>query len=111
MQLVNKTRKTILAQNLIIPESLVEKSLGLLKYKKPQAMLLKTHFGIHTFGMQYPIDVVILDKNNKVVQIKTDLKPNNIFVWNIKYDCVIELPKGSVNITRTKIYDEILLVK
>jgi uncharacterized membrane protein (UPF0127 family) len=102
---MNQTRKTILAENIIIPQSLLDQSLGLLKYKKPVAMLLKTRFGIHTFGMKYSIDVIIVDKKKHIVEMKESLKPNRIFVWNLKYSTVIELPEGTIKKTKTAITD------
>jgi len=107
MQIINQTRKTTLSKNIIIPTSLLDQSLGLLKYPVPTAMLLKTRYGIHTFGMKYPIDILILDKQNNIVSIKENLKPNNIFVWNIKYETVLELPAGTIRKTQTKLNDHL----
>lgn len=72
-----------------------QKSLGLLVTKKIKPLFFQTRWGIHTFGMTEPIDVVILDKQ-RVVAIKEDMKPNSIFLWNPKYKDVLELPKGSI---------------
>lgn len=68
-------------------------------------MLLKTRFGIHTFGLKYPIDVLILNKQNYVVAMKEKLKTNRIFVWNIKYETVLELPYGVIKKSITRIGD------
>jgi uncharacterized membrane protein (UPF0127 family) len=73
-----------------------EKGIGLIN-KKPMAILLRTRFGIHTFGMKYPIDVVVLDEKNTVVKIRKALRPNKFFVWNPKFPVVVELPEGSVH--------------
>jgi len=102
MKIINETKKITIAQEVITPESLLDQSLGLLKYKKPHAMLLKTHFGIHTFGMKYAIDVLILDSQNKVITVKKNLQPNNIFLWNPKYETVLELPAGTLSKTKTE---------
>lgn len=75
----------------------IEQIKGLMFLNKAENVLLQTRFGIHTFGLRFPIDVLILDNNNRVVKIKKGLKPNRIFLWNIKYDKVIELPNGEVN--------------
>lgn len=91
-----------ISQDVVVPTSLLDQSLGLLKYKTPVAMLLKTRFGIHTLGMRYPIDVLILDKQNRVVIIKENLKPNNAFVWNIKYETILELPPHTIKKTKTQ---------
>ena len=70
--------------------------LGLINSEKAYPVLIQTRFGIHTFGMRFPIDILILDKNNKVVKISKNLKPNRIFLWNPMFDKVIELPAGEI---------------
>ena len=47
--------------------------------KDPTPLFFKTRFGIHTFGVITPIDVLILDKNYKVVKIKA-LLPLGLFI-------------------------------
>lgn len=74
----------------------LDKCLGLLKYDKPEAVYFTTRFGIHTFGMKYPIDVLICDNNWIVREMKENLKPNRIFFWNPCYDKVIEFPPGAI---------------
>lgn len=77
--------------------------------KKIVPISFMTRYGIHTFGVDEPIDVLILNKNSQAVVIKQNLKPNRIFLWNPFYVHVIELPKGTVQ--RKKIYkgDTIML--
>lgn len=109
MKVINQTRNATLSENLIIPKTLLDQSLGLLKYKTPIAMRLKTRYGIHTFGMQYAIDILILDKENKVAAIKENLKPNKIFTWNPQHHQVLELPTGTIKKSKTQISDIIIL--
>ncbi len=73
-----------------------EQLVGLIGAKSASPVLLRTRFGIHTFGMSFPIDVVILDKKRKVVRVVEALKPNRIFVWSPRFDTVLELPIGTV---------------
>lgn len=91
MKLINKTTGHIISNQLKVASSWVEASLGLLNQPKGTAMLFNTRWGIHTFGMKYPIDIIILDQKLKVVQIKHQLQPNRIFFWNPKYSCIIEM--------------------
>lgn len=48
--------------------------------------------GVHTFGMKYPIDVVVFDEWGVVQVVRKNMKPNEMFFWNPKYRRVIELP-------------------
>ncbi len=53
--------------------------------------------GIHTFFMFENIDVILTDKNNKIIKIYYNLKPNHI-IWpkhNVYY--TYELPSGFIN--------------
>lgn len=69
---------------------------GLLGTKHPQLVWFRTRWGIHTFGMHYPIDVVILDEERNVQVVKEQLLPQRFFFWNPRYDLVIELPAGTI---------------
>jgi len=73
------------------------KILGLIGKDKPQTLLIRTRFGIHTFGVKFPIDVLVLDDNFKVVGVKKNLLPNRFFFWNPLYDKVLECPKGTID--------------
>jgi len=80
-----------------------KKVTGLLGKKQPENLYFRTRFGIHTFGMKFPIDVVILDKKNAIVDLKCGLCPNRIFLWNPRYDKVLELPNGFIVSSKIKI--------
>lgn len=77
--------------------------------QKPHAVCFTTRFGLHTFGMQYPIDVVILNKNNVVKVVKENLKPNNFFFWNPLYNKVIELPEREIKKRKIKLYEHLVV--
>jgi uncharacterized membrane protein (UPF0127 family) len=107
MKVSNETKKTILAADLKTPTSLIAQSLGMLAYKTPAALLLKTRFGIHTLCMKYPIDVLILDKTNHIVKIKQTMQPNTYLLWNPKHNTVLELPEETIQTSQTKLNDKI----
>lgn len=105
MKIINKSKKTVIADDAINVKSITDKTLGLIKYSRPRALIMKTRFGIHTFGMRYAIDVMILDNKGCVVKTKLNLKPGNIFLWNPKYDRVFELPAGQIVKSKTETSD------
>ncbi len=86
-----------------------EKTRGLLFAKKAYSILIETRFGIHTFGLLFPIDVLVLDAHNKVVKISSNLKPNRIFLWNPRFNKVLELPEDDIKRYRIQVGDEIKL--
>ena len=87
-----------------------EKIIGLIGRKEPVALMIKTRFGIHTFGLRFPIDVLILDKSDTVVKMSKHLKPNRIFLWNPIFNKIVELPKGWIEKNNIKIGDKIKLM-
>ncbi len=89
---------------------LIGKTLGLIGKRNPEILLFKTRFGIHTFGLRFPIDVLILDDNGKIVQAKEGMGPNSIFFWNPKYKTVLELPVGDIKRKHFYINTKILLI-
>lgn len=80
---------TIKAKHL---KSIWEKSIGVIGKKNIYPVYFTTRFGIHTFGLQKPIDILILDNQSRVVRIKENLQKNSIFFWNPMYSKVLELP-------------------
>ena len=99
--LKNKTKKTVISKDLKVFKSALEKTLGLLG-KKEQTVLFKTRFGIHTFFLKTPIDVMILNNEYKVVKLKKELRPNRIFLWNPKFEIVIETQSGKIKESKTE---------
>lgn len=91
-------------------KNIKEKVAGLIGKEKPTSLMIKTHFGIHTFGLKFPIDVLILDNKNKVASLKKNLMPGRIFLWNPIYDKVLELPQGTIDKKKIKINDAVNLI-
>jgi uncharacterized membrane protein (UPF0127 family) len=79
-----------------ILSGLREKSKGLIGVQKIEPIFFTTRWGIHTYGVLSPIDVLILDNNHRVVKIRKGFLPNRIFFWNPKYENVVELPAGTI---------------
>lgn len=102
--MVLKNRKTgnIICKDLKIAESLLDRMFGLLIKSNPRNILFKTRFGIHTFFLREPIDVIILDKNFKIVKLKPGFKPNRFFFWPPYFNTVIELPSQTISNFRLK---------
>lgn len=57
------------------------------------------------FFVFYPIDVIFLDSEMKIVEIKENFKPFTIYKPKKKARYVIELPKGTIARTKTIIGD------
>ena len=80
----------------------LSKATGFIGKEQIYPIFFKTRFGIHTFGLRFPIDVLILDKNDMVVCLRKNLKTNRVFFWNPKFEKIIELPAGFIERNRIK---------
>lgn len=105
----NQTKNSILATDAKVATSFLDQILGLHRKSNPRSLVFKTRFGIHTFFLKTPIDVIILDSKNQVVKVKENLQPNRIFFWNPKYNSVIELPKDTISKSKTLLFDTLSL--
>lgn len=107
MIIKNTTRQTRLATDLARVTSVIDQLLGLLRKSNSRSLLLNTRFGIHTFGLTAPIDVIILDDQLTVRKLCLMLKPNRILLWNPKFQLIVELPANTIINSKTKLNDQL----
>jgi len=107
MKVVNTTKNSILHENVKNAKTFEEKTRGLLDSINGDAMMFDTRWGIHTFGMKFPIDCAVCDDSNRIRVIKTNIKRGRFFFWNPKYKNVFEFPAGTIKKSQTEIGDQI----
>lgn len=79
-------------KNIIECKSFKEKTSGLINKNSENGIYFETRWGIHTFGMKYPINIFILDDKNKIIKIGKNILPNRFFFWHPKYSKILEIP-------------------
>lgn len=112
MVIVNETRGTTLAQQVSIADSWFARLKGLLgreKFCRGEGMVLEPCNSVHTCFMNFPIDVVLLDHDDRVVGIYEFMYPYQFTNIHREAKRVIELPAGVVTETRTNFGDKITL--
>ncbi len=62
---------------------------------------------IHMFFVFYPIDIILLNKNKKVVELKQNLIPFSIYHPKNKAKYIIELKKGTIKDNKIKLKDKL----
>jgi protein-S-isoprenylcysteine O-methyltransferase Ste14/uncharacterized membrane protein (UPF0127 family) len=65
---------------------------------------------IHTFGMNYPIDALYLDGEERVVRILQHVKPNQVFMPVSAVKSVLELPAGAAGRCGFRVNDRLEVV-
>jgi uncharacterized membrane protein (UPF0127 family) len=89
-----------LATDVTVAASLPARIRGLLgrsSLPAGQGLLIKPCKGIHTFFMKFSIDVVFLDRDNRVVALYRSLEPNRLTRVSGKAHSVLELPAGTLD--------------
>lgn len=79
-----------------------DKTKGLMFTDKIIPTYLETRYGVHTYFLKQPIDIVVMDQKNTVRVLKEQIKPWRIFLWNPSYFRVLELPPGFTQKTNIK---------
>jgi len=107
MAIINLTKNTEISLRERVAISFQDKLFGLLDKRNPKTMIFYTRFGIHTLFMDRAIDIIVLDNQNRVVAKKESLQPNKFYFYNPRHKVVIEMPKGTIDKTKTSLNDKI----
>jgi uncharacterized membrane protein (UPF0127 family) len=108
----NKTRETFLAFRVKVADSILSRLVGLLGRRSLQpdsGVWICPANAVHTIGMLFSFDLVLIDKDFKVVGLRELLRPFRITMPNGKAESVIELPAHSIFRSRTQIGDQLLI--
>src|SRR5216683_3203403 len=108
----NKTKETFLAFRVNIADSIAGRLIGLLgrrSLKPDGGVWIVPANSIHTIGMLFSFDVVMIDKNFNVVSVKELVKPFRIILPKLRAESVIELPAHTIFRSRTEVGDELVI--
>jgi len=104
----NATRGTIVGQRIRVAESGLQRIIGLLGERtlsSGDGLLIVPSQGVHTWGMQFPIDIAVLDANWKVIATRQHMRPFRLTRVFWKAAAVLELPSGTLDLTFTSVGD------
>jgi len=108
VSVVNQTRGTTVGENVELASTSLTRLWGLLGRRGVEAgggLWIMPSSGVHTMGMRFPIDVVGLDKNMRVIKVWHELVPYRVTSVNMKMRSVIELAAGTIRATRIEVGD------
>lgn len=98
-ELWNKTQNKMLVSQLVTASRLIDRGIGLLKYKKLedlQGLWIHQCNSIHTFFMRFTIDCVFVDKNLVIYSLHRTVKPWRLIAPQWGASSVFELPEGTI---------------
>jgi uncharacterized membrane protein (UPF0127 family) len=99
LRIVNSTRGTLLASRAEVADCFRKRLVGLLGRRAldpGSALWLFPSNAIHTIGMRFPIDVVMLSRNASVVKVWAGVRPYSVVWPNFRAQSVLELPADAI---------------
>ena len=110
MKATDLTSGKELAREVAVAETFLSRLKGLLGKKElppGEALWIKPCSSVHSFGMKFPIDVVFLDRDMRVVAVARELKPGRVSAPRSRARSVLELPAGAIDSATTDIGNRI----
>jgi len=116
LRAINRTRKTTLCRYIDDAGGIAGQARGLLGRDRLEAghgMLfvrgrLEPFMWMHMFFMRFPIDIVFLDRTDRVVHISHTLKPWRVSAIVFGASRAIELEAGAALLSDTRVGDSIV---
>lgn len=111
LRITNLTRQTEIADRSEVADRGPRRRTGLLGragLSNGEGLWIVPCEAVHTFGMQFPIDLVYLDRHHRVVKTRSHVRPGRVSAC-VTAHSVVELPTGTVCNTLTKAGDALEL--
>ncbi|MBR9683270.1 hypothetical protein GOV03_01905 [Candidatus Woesearchaeota archaeon] len=92
--IINRTRKNILSQKENYCNNIFSQGWGLMFSRRKNLVMMfnqERKIKLHNFFVFYPIDVLVLDADKKIVEIKQNFKPFTKWNSDKKGQYVVEL--------------------
>ena len=108
----NQTKETFLAFRVKVADSIFSRLVGLLgkRFLKPDSgVWIVPANSVHTIGMLFAFDLVLIDKDFTVVGLREMVRPFKITRPNFRAESVIELPAHTIFKSRTEIGDKLVI--
>ncbi len=110
ISVINQTSHQELGDQIREAKTFFQRARGLLGKKtlnKGEGLYIPNCRSIHTFFMRFPIDVVFIDKNNRIIKKASKLMPFRMTFGPFRTAGVLELTAGTLNDNRCNTGDKI----
>jgi uncharacterized membrane protein (UPF0127 family) len=106
----NKTRETFVATEAAVADDYFRRLIGLLGKTSSWAKLgrglwIVPSRGVHSIGMLFPIDLMFLSKDKKVVHVEEHFRPFRVSRVSLRTASVLELPTHTIYRSGTRVGD------
>lgn len=112
LQVINVTRQCPLITRGEQATNFLTRFRGLIGHRPLQegdGLMIVPCQGVHTLFMRFPIDVVYVGADNRVVRLVPNLPPNRFGPLDFKTRFVLELPAGTIARTGTALGDQVVV--
>ena len=83
--------------------------LGRVRLRSDEALWVVPSRGIHTIGLMFPIDVIYLDSQLRVVHLIENLGPLRITAIRLRSESILELPVRTIYESGTQVGDQLTI--
>ena len=108
----NKSKETFLAFRVAVADSMLGRLVGLLGRRSLQpdrGVWIVPANSVHTVGMLFSFDLVMIDKDFRVVGLKEMVKPFRVVLPKLRAESVLELSAHTIFRSRTEVGDELII--
>ena len=108
----NKTKETFLAFRVAVADSILSRLVGLLgkrSLKPDSGVWIVPANAVHTIGMLFAFDLVLIDKDFKVVGLREMVRPFRVTRPIFRAESVLELPAHAIFKSRTEVGDQLVI--
>jgi uncharacterized membrane protein (UPF0127 family) len=110
MHIINQDRDKSLATDGRLANTFWLRLRGLLGKKslsEGEGLVLVGEKSIHTLFMKFPIDILYIDKDYRVIRVDENMVPYRLGPFVTKSAYVLEVPVGTIAATNTKVGDQL----
>lgn len=110
LSILNTTKNTVIAKDGTIADTFLSRMTGLLSRKSlpaGEALVITRCTSIHMFFMRFSIDVIFVDKNDRVVGLVERIKPFRLSPIFFQSRYAIEISEGAIEQAKMSIGDKI----
>lgn len=108
MRVANTTRNVILAERATVAANPWRRMVGLLgreHLSEGEGLILRPCSSVHTCFMRFPIDVIFLDQQGRVVRLFPRMVPFRFSPLVFRAHSAVELPAGTIARSGTEVED------